>query len=279
MAMNGGGCLKKKIVSLIYTIIIVCLCTGCSSLELYENISEDDCKVVSNYMACVVLKYQATETYKLEPKEDGLTRLSRALKEKAEAESVFNDKTEGNSEELIEPTLEPSEEQDSSGTDEPIQDNSESQDANEDNATVEEGSEQSVSQSIAEALGLDGVNIDIALWSKLDRYSTDDVYVIEPEAEKELLMVEFDISNIKEETKEILFSDITNPIFELKIADNKYFPLMTAIEDDIMFLNIVLEAGASTKAVMVFEIDKNTDNGEFCLDISSDSGSISLPLQ
>ena len=111
----------------------------------------------------------------------------------------------------------------------------------------------------AVVLGVSGIGMKINGYQIQNSYSDGDYFTLEPEEGKCLLMVNISLINNSSADKQVtLTADMVD--YEIKINDNDiYNPLMTVLDNDILYLEKNIVAGKSEDAILVFQVDKNTD--------------------
>lgn len=85
-----------------------------------------------------------------------------------------------------------------------------------------------------------------------------DYFVIEPSVSNKLLVVEFKLENTSPEKKKIDLS-AAGIKYSLTLGENSYKPLLTALPNDLRYLNTDLGGGKSKTVIVVFEVEKNAD--------------------
>lgn len=130
---------------------------------------------------------------------------------------------------------------------------------------------------IATILGFkDGVEAYVSNKKILEEYASDS-YVIYAEKNEKLVEVNFKImnktdSNIKVETSN------NNVKYKLKVGGEIYYPLLTAIDNDLMYFEKNINAKKASSAVLLFGVENEHIKDKFVLEIenSDELASISL---
>lgn len=141
-----------------------------------------------------------------------------------------------------------------------------------------DGNNENVSKpQLAAILGFkDGIEAYVSNKKILEEYASNS-YVIDAEKNEKLVEVIFKItnktnSNIKVETSK------SNLKFKLKIGGETYYPLLTAIDNDLIYFDKKINAKKSSSAVLLFGVPNESIKGKFVLEVenSDESASISL---
>lgn len=122
-----------------------------------------------------------------------------------------------------------------------------------------------------ETIGLDGVEI---AYKDSDFYSSypkkeNDYFVIEAGVSKKLMVARFQLTNTSDETKKVDLSD-AGISYLLKLGENEYKPLLTALPDDLRYLTTEIKAGKKKTVVVVFEVPKDASLREAEMIVSRD---------
>ena len=228
----------KKILTVLTSIIVMASLSACSLMPSVE-LTEDEQKVISEYAAGLLLKYDKNYQGSLHNsnEEDSIE-----LVEIQEAKMPVADN-----------------EQVKEGTDVNQPDYSEDLTANE----IKEGNDIEYSDlSIAEAIGLEGFEIIYKSFETHDIYpeeeSEDLVFSMQAQNDMELLVLNFGITNDSDALKtcDILNSD---SVFRLLInGEERVNASKTILLNDLSSFNESIEGYAMVDAVLVFEVSKGT---------------------
>ena len=228
----------KKFLTLLTSIIVMVSLSACSLMPSVE-LTEDEQKVISEYAAGLLLKYDKNYQGSLyDTKEEESIELVEA--DEAKKPSADNVQLE-------------------EGTDVNQPDYSEDLKANE----IKEGNDIEYSDlSIAEAIGLEGFEIIYKSFETHDIYpeeeSADLVFSMQAQNDMELLVLNFGITNDGDTAKtcDILNSD---SIFRLLInGEERVNASKTILLNDLSSFNESIEGYAMVDAVLVFEVSKGT---------------------
>lgn len=210
-------------------LVAVSLC-GCANTMDIPNKKED---VIVDYMANIVLEHNNSTEYIIEeqpiktlpPKVTPSPKATKAP-EKTKSPEKTNKPSDDSSTKSPESTPVPSE----TTTDNP-----------------------------AVVLGVSGIGMKIKGYQIQDSYSSGDYFTLEPEEGKVLLMVNVTLTNKSSADKQLtLTADMVD--YEIVVNDNDtYNPLLTVLDNDMLYLERNIAAGKSEDAILVFQVDKNTD--------------------
>ena len=111
----------------------------------------------------------------------------------------------------------------------------------------------------AVVLGISGIGMEIKDYEIHKSYSSGDYFTLEPEEGKNLMMVNISlVNNTSTDKKLSLTAQMVN--YEIEINDkDTYNPLLTVLDNDMLYLERNMSAGATEQAILVFQIDKNTN--------------------
>lgn len=122
-------------------------------------------------------------------------------------------------------------------------------------------------------------------YSKFDYYSSypkdskPTYFTFEASKDNQLIIVEFDITNLtdKSDTLNLIKSNIKYQI--IVNEENTYSSLLTVLENDISYLNMKLDANETEKAVLAFEVPKNSVINNLSLLASKDDNTAMIKLK
>lgn len=244
-----------------FIVCVVFMCTGCTKdMELYTKLEKNDTEVVADYMSGIVLKYQCNYDYRFFSSGQELTPLSDAIEKR-------DIKEKASSSELV--IVDSEEEMEKNGD---LEENSVNENENDADIYVDEDN------NIASVFGYSDVNIVQKSYYVTDYYDEDGAYRIEANDGKKLLIVVYGITNKGSEPVDININASTGYSFSLISTKKEYLPLLTAAENDIMFLGTKLSVGESIEAISIFQVDDDIDEENVMIRISSEKGSSKLPL-
>lgn len=254
----------KRVLVRGFIVCIIFMCTGCTKdMELYTKLEENDTEVVADYMSGIVLKYQCNYDYRFFSSGQKLTPLSNAIekrniKEKAPSSELVIVDNEEENEEL---------EKNGDSVKNTVNENENDADIH-----VDEDN------NIASVFGYSDVNIVQKSYYVTDHYDEDGAYRIEANDGKKLLIVVYSIVNKGSEKVDVKINGSKGYSFSLISTKKEYLPLLTAAENDIMFLSTTLSVGESIEAISIFQVEDDIDEENVMIRISSEKGSSKLPL-
>ena len=232
----------KKLWCLLAILVLSVTLTGCG-----VELSEEENRVIAEYAADLLLKYDRDYTSSLVEEE------VPAMEQTTQAPST-DSTTEVTTEE---PSTQPP--QESSSTESP---------ASEDTT----GSSDAAGEiDIGKIVGLEGISITYNQCMFLDRYPSVDqdgafIY-LEADPGYQLVVIKFDIANI---TAQDIAVDLLNTDINYKLVYNQTkaaSPMLTILMDDLGTYESVVPAGNEQSAVLVFQISKDLISQIQSLDI------------
>ncbi len=232
----------KKLWCLLAILVLSVTLTGCG-----VELSEEENRVIAEYAADLLLKYDRDYTSSLVEEE------VPATEQTTQAPST-DSTTEVTTEE---PSTQPP--QESSSTESP---------ASEDTT----GSSDAAGEiDIGKIVGLEGISITYNQCMFLDRYPSVDqdgafIY-LEADPGYQLVVIKFDIANI---TAQDIAVDLLNTDINYKLVYNQTkaaSPMLTILMDDLGTYESVVPAGNEQSAVLVFQISKDLISQIQSLDI------------
>lgn len=232
----------KKLWCLLAILVLSVTLTGCG-----VELSEEENRVIAEYAADLLLKYDRDYTSSLVEEE------VPATEQTTQAPST-DSTTEGTTEE---PSTQPP--QESSSTESP---------ASEDTT----GSSDAAGEiDIGKIVGMEGISITYNQCMFLDRYPSVDqdgafIY-LEADPGYQLVVIKFDIANI---TAQDIAVDLLNTDINYKLVYNQTkaaSPMLTILMDDLGTYESVVPAGNEQSAVLVFQISKDLISQIQSLDI------------
>lgn len=232
----------KKLWCLLAILVLSVTLTGCG-----VELSEEENRVIAEYAADLLLKYDRDYTSSLVEEE------VPATEQTTQAPST-DTTTEGTTEE---PSTQPP--QESSSTESP---------ASEDTTA---SSDAAGEIDIGKIVGLEGISITYNQCMFLDRYPSVDqdgafIY-LEADPGYQLVVIKFDIANI---TAQDIAVDLLNTDINYKLVYNQTkaaSPMLTILMDDLGTYESVVPAGNEQSAVLVFQISKDLISQIQSLDI------------
>lgn len=201
-----------------------CMLTGCGSNKRIELTNEQN-DMVAEYIAGALLRYDMRYEEKL-----------------------IYDSFEPIEESTEEPDISP----------EPQPEETQTPDTN---STPGEPDTTEVSySSLDDIFSREGVSLSYKKSSFYNSYpeNGNDYFVIEPNVSNKLLVVEFELENTSSEKKKIDLS-AAGIKYSLTLGGNSYSPLLTALPNDLRYLNTDIEAGKSKTVVVIFEVEKGAE--------------------
>ncbi len=236
---------RKSLVALV--LIMTLLSTGCGASQ--TELTQDENDMIAEYIAGALLKYDLRYDQKL---------LYDTQQENEDANTTEDTLTQES------PSPSPQATQDQNATP------SEETGATGDVAQV---STQPVYQNVAELYKSEGCTVNYVNAKEYQSYpktSENSYFLLEANNGKKLLALTFEVTN--EGAKAKNFS-LINAGLTYGLEDslgNKNKPLLTALTNDLQYLDIEIKSGKTQKAVVIFELPKNAEKSDYTLYITKE---------
>lgn len=225
----------KRIKTIFFILTAACMMTGCSSSKKIELTKEQN-DMVAEYIAGALLRYDMRY-------EEELIYTSEGLEEETE------------------PVLSPQPEMTQTPETEKVPEQPAGKDA-----------EQVTYSSLDDIFSQEGITISYKESNFYDSYPKESTgyFVIEPKASHKLLVIELKMKNGSSKEKKIDLS-AAGITYDLTLGEKSYKPLLTALPNDLRYLDASIEAGKAKNAVIVFEVEKEAKLEKGKLLITRDS--------
>lgn len=264
--------MRKKIISVLFIVLSLAL-TGCGALVQIPEMSEKEEELITEYAAGLMIKYDTrfgkSNLLDEEELEDALNKEKLAReKERAYKKAA---------EEYLEKKNAAKKESEKNKADSEASQNNSSSDS--DNQSGEGTSMNPTIDDIASFYGIDGFDVRYTGYELCKSYSDSVLMDVDADPGKQLLVLEFDVSNV---TSEVQNFDMfyKTPGFSVNIdGGSKIKSQGTLMFDDMSAYVGEIGPGASQSMVLIFEIDENIGSfGSLVLNAKngSDKGSIIL---
>ena len=147
---------------------------------------------------------------------------------------------------------------------------------NEENV-IKTGDSGAKDKELATILGFkDGIEAYVSNNKVLKEYASSS-YVISAEKDKKIIEVSLKITN--KTNSDIKVKSLGDKIkYKLKIKEKSYYPLLTAIDNDLVYFEKKIKAKKSTSAVLLFSIPKDITKEELVIEIEGKDTSASFSL-
>lgn len=254
--------MREKFKIIVSMCVCMCIFTACNTESKFN---EEQQQVLADYIAQTVLKH--TEGY-----ENKLVDISGdfyLLTEEEDYVDSFNSSKDN--EEL---------KQDDSNSDTEDNDKILTGDSGSNEVEDDVNSEISVGPKgkLESILGLKkGLEAYVSKTDILKEYASDS-YVIDVNKDEKLLKVIFKITNTLKSDVKCSLAD-SKIKYELTNGNNLYYPLLTALENDLAYYDSKINAGCTREAVLLFRIPDNSKKDDFSLIIKSEDKSITVNLK
>lgn len=258
--------MREKIKFIVSICVCMCVFTACGKESKYN---EKEQQVIADYVAQTVLKH--SEGY-----ENKLVDISGDFYLLTEEEDYGESLTDDNK----------NNDNKNKGTD-LAQDNSDFENSDKiltgdsgtktnDNAVNEENDMSKL--ELASVLGFKkGIEAYVTGSKVLKEYASSS-YIIDVNDDERLLEIIFKINNTtKTDCKSD--ADLSNLKYKLSGENSTYYPLLTAIENDLVYFNKKIKAGKSSEAVLLFKISKEEVGDEFSLVIENDNKAVDISVK
>ncbi len=257
--------MKKRI--LLVSLICACMAmTACGIAPEVPELSEEDTKLVTEYAAGLMLKYDTKYSSKLLD-EDALAKEEAIEAEKRQKELAYKQAAESY---LAKKQNAKKEEAKTES------------DSTSDGSGSGSGSSNQIS-NIGSFYGLDAFTVDYTGYELCDSYPNgggDMFMAMDATDGNQLLILKFNVTNSSSEDANFdMF--YRSPNFNLSIDGGKNIHQQaTLLLDDMAAYNGVIGAGDTEQMVLVFEVDDSISQvGEMVLNVKSDLGKGQLNLQ
>ena len=239
--------MKRKIILCI--LLIAFSLTGCINSYDYTEVETDS---VAEYMAGLLLKYDSEYNQALAPIEKVIKEdIGEVLKEQEQQNEPQTESTEKTA----------------------IQ--------NDKNQTEQPGQPEQI-YTISDVIGVKDFELQYQTYRLTDAYpeDTDTAYfTLTPRNGYQLLITEF---NLKNTTKKQKTLNLTKDKIQYQLVVNEgteYKPLLTLLENDLQYINIILEKQEETKVLLIYEVPTEVEITNMNLYISKDSKSVTVKVK
>lgn len=263
----GDKRVKKQI--LIAVLITSVGLTGCSKAIV---MTDDENKMVTEYMAGLVLKYDNNYENKL-IYDDGTNKYSTDELINSNDNSSVEQNTSNSS-------------TDSSSTDETNQNiestikdtTNTSNESKDNNVTVEEKVKY---EDVSTVIGISGIDFkykDYTLTESYPKSTSDSIVTLDASEGNQLLVLTVELKNTTNKDKKINFIG-SGVSYSLGVENDKIDSLLTLLPNDIQFLDTTIKAQKTKKAVVVFEVSKDYKIGNSNLYINNNDKIASINIK
>lgn len=133
---------------------------------------------------------------------------------------------------------------------------------------------QNIHYTLAELMGDSNFDIKYTSYKLVNTYPEDEsnlVFSLNPREGYQLLVVNFSVENITDTDKTI---DLSKSKIQYQLDINVgtvYKPQLALLENNLQYIDMTIEAGATIPAVLIFEVSSDIDMSNINLIISKDS--------
>ncbi|MFA9466877.1 MAG: hypothetical protein ACERKN_21695 [Velocimicrobium sp.] len=231
---------RKGIITLV--LIVALLSTGCGASQ--RELTQEENDMIAEYMAGLLLKYDYFYDAKL------LYNTESDRKEADLTEDTSLQEFSSPSPEATKDSIVPEKE----------------------NLAMAEATSEPEYQMVSELFKNEGCRVDYVdenEYQSFPKTSETSYFLLEANANKKLLVLSFDITN--EASKKKNFSLIESGIsYRLENSQGKSNkPLLTALTNDLQYIDIKIDAGKTKRAVIVFEIPEDAMTKGYVLYITN----------
>lgn len=246
---------KFRWITVILTSCLMVSLTGCTSA--IPELTEDEQDMVTQYMADLLLKYDANYQESLLEEEE----LAIALEEQRQREEEARLQEEEQAR-LEQEKLEASQPDEIETTEEP---------------------QYAGTDAMSEAVGIEGVEFDYLGYELVSQYpeaaGDELVFAMTPTEGNELLVMKFNLANVGAADCEV---DMINQgtIFAIKVNDGSYSStLTTLLENDLSTLVTTIPVETGTEVVLISEVSAGTQIDSLILYVRAQDGNLEIQLQ
>lgn len=130
---------------------------------------------------------------------------------------------------------------------------------------------------LASILGFeDGIEAYVSNKKILKEYDSNS-YIIDVEKNKHLVEVIFKITNTTDSNVKVK-TECNNVKYRLKIGEEIYYPLLTAIDNDLLYYEKKIKSKKSGNAVLLFSVKNGNNKEEMVLEVEGKDTSASISL-
>lgn len=245
----------RRLFFLLLLILTVFLFSGC--IQEYR-LSEGDSDLAAEYMAGLLIKQDKDyDNSLLTPDE-----IEAALEE------------ERNNKDTVNPTPTPTSKDDLPNDKEPGQQDKNKDDIdNNDKGNSDKDTAISYNYTLSEIAGLTDFEINYDNYRLYDTYPEnykETYFTLTPNEGYQLLVVSFTVDNLSKIVKNM---DLSKAKISYQLDINVgtiYKPLLTLLEDDLQYINMIVEPDYNKTAILVYEVSKTVDMNDINLIISKD---------
>ena len=254
--------MREKLKIIVSICVCMCIFTACSTESKFN---EEQQQVLADYIAQTVLKH--TEGY-----ENKLVDVSSdfyLLTEEEDYVDGFNSSKDN------EDLKQDDDNSDTEDNDKILTGDSGSNEEEDDvYSEINVGSK----GNLESILGLKkGLEVYVSRTDILKEYASDS-YVIDVNEDEKLLKVIFKITNTSKSDVKCYLAD-SKIKYELKKGNDSYYPLLTALENDLSYYDSKINVGSTREAVLLFRIPDNSKKDDFSLTIKNEDKSIKVNLK
>lgn len=251
---------RRRLIALFLSVTI--LCTGCGASGI--QLSEEENNMIAEYIAGLLLKYDYNYDEKLvydtedESAEDSLSEM-------IQTNAVTSDVNAPNS-------------QTSSDTTNTEENKNQTSDSNYESVNETKTEDY---KTISEVFRSEKCSVSFNKARECQSYpakSENSYFLLEANNNKKLLVLSFNIKNDTKEKKDfcLINSGISYRLEDSQGKSNK--PLLTALTDDLQYFDVQIEAGKTTRAVILFEVPKDSSLDSYTLYIEKDDMTAQVSL-
>lgn len=259
--------MKKRVMGFSLCMLMVTMLVGCGPIPELPEMTEQQEKLVTEYAAGLLIKYD--NAY------DGGLLTEEALA-KAEAKEIEQREKAERQKQLAEEYVAKSEKAKQEKEEKKSKDKKDKEEAKEE----PKGPVAIASDSVAEFMGLEEFKLEYTGYETVKSYPSDGggVFSVDAGNGKDLVVANFNLSNISGKAVEIdMFRSSTK--FNLQLADGSIQQSCpTLLLDDFSVYKDNVDAGASSEVVLLFEVNEGSSLSGASIIVNSEKGQGTMGL-
>ncbi len=135
--------------------------------------------------------------------------------------------------------------------------------------------------TLNEVIALESFNVQYNGYKLQETYPEnfmDAYFSITPSAGKQLLVLSFIVENTSNKESDInLVQPKVN--YEIHVGNsNIHKPMLTLLENDLQYIDLIMDAGERETALLIFEVSNDIDMDDVKLGLSKDDKAMTMPL-
>lgn len=252
----------KKTFRVISALMVCVIISGCASIP---DMNKDQAKVVSEYAASLMLKYDAENHSRLVDTDDYINEYNaKKLAFEIAANNYLAEKKKQEEASLLE---ENQRKEETAKQEQLSSQENGSKPYDNGGATVIDNTGVSSAMSIDEYIGLQNFSIQYSDYKLCKTLTSDTAFDLSAGPGRELLVLSFDVKNLSSSSEmlDVLTKDVT---FKASVNDEKsYTALISTNDNDLAQAYIKFAGGENRNLVLIFEVPESTEIEKLSLNV------------